>query len=60
MNYIGRDIHKKYSVACVQDERGHIVRRERIEGNWVEGFRRCLRGEPARAVMEASWNWSKI
>jgi len=42
MNYIGIDIHKKYSVACVQDERGHVVRRERIEGNSVEGFRHCL------------------
>jgi hypothetical protein len=60
MNYIGIDIHKKYSVACVQDERGDIVRRERIEGNRVEGFRRCLQGEPARAVMEAGWNWSKF
>ena len=51
MNYIGIDIHKKYSVACVQDERGHVVRRERIEGNSVEGFRHCLQGERARAVM---------
>jgi hypothetical protein len=60
MNYIGIDIHKKYSVACVQDERDHIVRRERIEGNRVEAFRRWLRGERARAVIEASWNWTKI
>jgi hypothetical protein len=60
MNYIGIDIHKKYSVGCVQDERGQIVRRERIEGNRVEGFRRCLWGERGRAVIEASWNWTKI
>ena len=60
MNYVGIDIHKKYSVACVQDEKGHIIRRERIEGNRVEGFQRCLNGERARAVIEASWNWTKI
>ena len=35
------------------------MRRERIEVNRVEGFRRCLRGESARAAMEASWNWTK-
>ena len=38
MNYVGIHIHKKYSVACVRDEKGHIIRRERIEGNRVEGF----------------------
>jgi hypothetical protein len=51
MNSIGIDTHKKYSVARVQDERGHIVRRERIEGDSVEGSRRCLRGERSRAVI---------
>ena len=60
MNYVGIDIHKKYSVACVQDEKGQIIRRERIEGNRVEGFQRCLKGERSRAVIEASWNWAKI
>lgn len=60
MNYIGIDIHKRYSVACVQDEAGRIVKRVRIEGNTEEGFRQCLRGEPARAVIEACWNWGKV
>ena len=60
MNYIGIDIHKRYSVACVQDEKGQIIRRERIEGNRVEEFQRCLKGERSRAVIEASWNWAKI
>ena len=60
MNYVGIDIHKKYSVACVQDEKGQIIRRERIEGNRVEGFQRCLKRERSRAVIEASWNWAKI
>ena len=60
MNYIGIDIHKRYSVACVQDESGKIIKRVRIEGNKAEGFRRCLNGEPARAVIEACWNWGKV
>jgi transposase len=61
MNYIGIDIHKKYSVACVQDEAGKVIKRVRIE-NSAEGFRRCLNGdgEPARAVIEACWNWGKV
>ena len=55
-------IHKKYSVACVQDEAGKVIKRMRIEGNSAEGFRRCLNGdgEPARAVIEACWNWGKV
>ena len=62
MNYIGIDFHKKYSVACVQDEDGKVIKRARIEGNSAEGFRRCLNteGEPARAVIEACWNWGKV
>jgi hypothetical protein len=62
MNYIGIDIHKKYSVACVQDQAGKVIKRVRIEGNSAEGFRRCLNGdgEPARAVIEACWNWGKV
>ena len=47
-------------MACVRDEKGHIIRRERIEGNRVEGFQGCLNGERARAVIEANWNWTKI
>lgn len=33
INYIGIDIHKRYSVACVQDESGKTIKRVRIEGN---------------------------
>jgi transposase len=60
MNYMGIDIHKRYSVACVQDEAGKIIKRVRIEGNKAEGFRRCLNGQRARAVIEACWNWGKV
>lgn len=60
MNYIGIDIHKKYSVACVEDETGRVIKRARIEGNTAEGFRNCLGGEPAKTVIEACWNWGKV
>lgn len=30
MNYIGIDIHKKYSVACVEDETGRVEGVRRI------------------------------
>ncbi|MGI8955488.1 MAG: hypothetical protein ACR2II_01050 [Chthoniobacterales bacterium] len=32
-NYVGIDIHKKYSVLCAQDEAGRKVREARIEGH---------------------------
>lgn len=60
MNYIGIDVHKRYSVACVQNERGEVIRRMRIEGNRAEGFRACVKGEPAKAVIEACWGWGKV
>ena len=49
-------------MACVQNETGKVIKRVRIEGNSAEGFRRCLNGdgEPARAVIEACWNWGKV
>ena len=36
MNYVGIDIHKRYSVVCVQDETGHIVKK----ANALEGDKR--------------------
>ena len=38
MNYVGIDIHKKYSVLCAQDERGRTLREARIDGNSTDGF----------------------
>ena len=38
MNYVGIDIHKKYSVLCAQDERGRTLREARIDGNSADGF----------------------
>jgi hypothetical protein len=38
MNYVGVDIHKKYSVLCALDERGRKLREGRVEGNAPSGF----------------------
>jgi transposase len=58
MNYVGIDIHKKYSVLCAQDEAGQKLKEGRIEGSGeglVEFFGE-LEG-PSKAVLEACWNW---
>ncbi len=36
MNYVGIDIHKKYSVLCALDESGGKLREGRVEGNSLE------------------------
>ena len=59
MNYVGIDIHKKYSVLCAQDGRGTKLKEARIEANCGQSYRRFfseLEG-PSRAVLEACWNW---
>jgi hypothetical protein len=33
MNYVGVDVHKKYSVLCALDETGRKLREGRVEGN---------------------------
>ena len=38
MNYVGIDIHKRYSVLVAVDERGRELRRGRINGNGAVGF----------------------
>src|SRR5215813_3622621 len=62
MNYVGVDIHKKYSVLCALDESGRKLREGRVEGNQASGFAQffaSLRG-PSKAVVEACWNWGLI
>ena len=59
MNYVGVDLHKKYSVLCAVNERGVRLREARIEGNSAGDFARffaSLEG-PSKAVLEACWNW---
>lgn len=59
MNYVGIDIHKRYSVLCAQDEAGRKVREARIEGHEAQDYARFFRGleGPSKAVLEACWNW---
>jgi hypothetical protein len=52
MNYVGVDIHKKYSVLCAVDERGRKLREARVEGNAPFGFAQFFSGlgGPSKAV----------
>jgi transposase len=62
MNYVGVDIHKRYSVLVAVDERGQELRRGRISGNGASGFAQffgALEG-PSKVVLEACWNWGRI
>jgi transposase len=62
MNYVGIDIHKRYSVLVAVDERGRELRRGRIKGNGASGFAQffgALEG-PSKVVLEACWNWGRI
>ena len=60
MNYVGIDIHKRYSVLCAQDEAGCKLKEARIEGGGVEAYARFFRAleGPSKAVLEACWNWA--
>jgi hypothetical protein len=57
MNYVGIDIHKRYSVLCALDEQGRKLKEARIEGSSVLGFAQFFAGleGPSKAVIEA-WN----
>src|SRR6266487_6027890 len=62
MNYVGVDIHKKYSVLCALDESGRKLREGRVEGNSARGFAQFFAGleGPSKAVVEACWNWGLV
>jgi hypothetical protein len=49
MNYVGVDIHKKYSVFCAVDEVGKKVREGRVEGNSEKALHDSLPVWKARA-----------
>jgi transposase len=59
MNYVGIDIHKRYSVLAAQDEEGRKLKEARIEGNSAQDYARFFQSleGPSRAVLEACWNW---
>lgn len=62
MNYVGIDLHKKYSVLVAVDEHGKELARGRVNENSREGFAQFfarLEGE-AKVVLEACWNWGRI
>ena len=62
MNYIGIDIHKRYSVCVTQDEQGRKLGGVRIEGNSAAAFAQylgSLKG-PCKVALEACWNWGTI
>lgn len=57
MNYVGIDVHKRYSVCAAQDEQGRELGVIRINGNSSSGFAQFLGGlggESAVAI-EACW-----
>jgi hypothetical protein len=61
MNYVGIDIHKRYSVLAAQDESGHKLKEARIEGGSDRGqstyLDRVRRFEKMPAWREAfGWN----
>jgi hypothetical protein len=62
MNYVGIDIHKRYSVFAAQDEQGRKLGVARIEGHLGSGFAQYLRGlgGESKVVIEACWGWGKI
>jgi transposase len=62
MNYVGIDIHKRYSVCAAQDERGRTLMEARIEGNTADGFVQYLKqlGGKSKVVIEACWNWGLV
>lgn len=59
MNYVGIDIHKRYSVLAAQDEEGRKLKEARIEGTSAQEYARFFQSleGPSRAVLEACWNW---
>ena len=59
MNYVGIDVHKRYSVLCALDEQGRKLKEARIEASSASGFAQFFKGlpGPSKAVIEACWNW---
>ena len=58
MNYIGIDLHKKFSQVTVLGEQGEIKERVKID-NREEVLNRHFNNfdEPSKAVIEATFSW---
>lgn len=57
--YVGIDLHRKYSVLTVLDEKGYIQQRKRIENKDTEGLKQVLLKEEAEviAAVESTYGW---
>ena len=57
MNYVGVDVHKKYSVLCALDESGRKLREGRVEGNSATGFAQFRRARQEQKSLGAGKVW---
>ena len=60
MQCIAFDAHKRYTWALVEDERGNVVREERIEhskGALIEFLGGCEPGSPVAVETIGNWYW---
>jgi len=58
MNYVGIDYHKRYSVVTAIDEKGQVIRTQRLDNrpDHFQEFFSSLDG-PSEAVLEATRTW---
>jgi len=62
MNFVGIDIHKKYSVLTAKNRKGQTLGTFRVSGNSRSGFSEVFKGLGGKSivVIEACWSWGKI
>jgi transposase len=62
MNYIGMDVHKKFTYAVVKDEQGNELAKERFDNSEVnfESFLKPFTREQTKVVMESTGVWQYI
>lgn len=61
MKYMGIDLHKQYFVATMVDERGKVLRKDRVSTDRMSihnYFTQVNRQRDLKAVIEACYNWS--
>lgn len=58
MEYIGLDVHRRYSVAVRTDEAGTVLDRRRLENGELAAY--VQSGARARLALEATCNWYEI
>jgi len=61
MNYVGIDYHKRYSVVTAIDEKGQVIRTQRLDNqpDPFQAFFNSLDG-PSEAVLEATRTWGVL